>query len=179
MGKVLWFTGLSGSGKSTISDVLQKELEKLGLRIRTFDGDVVRRELHKHLGFTPEDIIENNRLITLLCQENISKYDFILVPIISPFNSSRENARKVLEKDFIEVFVNCSYEECKNRDVKGLYKKARAGQIGEFTGISSPYEKPEKPEMIVNTGVASLDDCVCQVLTEMELRGYIKVANQA
>jgi len=81
--------------------------------------------------------------------------------------------------DFMEIFCDSSIEVCETRDVKGLYKKARAGQIGEFTGISSPYEKPEKPEMIVNTGVASLDDCVCQVLTEMELRGYIKVANQA
>src|SRR3989338_2805235 len=121
--KVLWFTGLSGSGKTTIALALQKELEKRNKKFKVFDGDVVRQKLHKHLGFTPEDIKENNRLIAELCLKQINKYDFILVPIISPFRESRENARKILGNSFIEVYVKALLETVIERDVKVYYKK--------------------------------------------------------
>src|SRR3989338_3893085 len=108
--KVLWFTGLSGSGKTTIALALQKELEKRNKKVRIFDGDIVRQELHKHLGFTPADIKENNRLISELCLKHINDFDFILVPIISPFTESRKKARTLLGKSFIEIYVKAPLE---------------------------------------------------------------------
>ena len=149
--KVLWFTGLSGSGKSTIVDFLIEEFNKSGKTFTVFDGDDVRKRLHKHLGFTPEDIKENNRLITKLCKKEFGKVDFILIPIISPFKESRDNARKLFDKDFLEIYIDCSYDDCKKRDVKGLYKKAEAGEIENFIGLHVPYEPPENAEIKINS----------------------------
>lgn len=149
--KVLWFTGLSGSGKTTISEILIKEFEKKGVTFKTFDGDDVRNKLHKHLGFTPKDIKENNRLIMELCKNEVGKVDYILVPIISPFKESRENARNIFGDNFIEIFLDCSFDECKKRDVKGLYKKAENGTLNNFIGLHVPYEKPETPEILIKT----------------------------
>lgn len=144
--KVLWFTGLSGSGKTTVADILIKNFKSEGKTFQVFDGDDVRKRLHKHLGFTPEDIKENNRLIVELCKEELGKVKFILVPVISPFKESRLNARNSLGKNFIEIHFNCPYEECKKRDVKGLYKKAETGELN-FIGLHVPYEAPDNPEV--------------------------------
>ncbi|MDD4601881.1 MAG: adenylyl-sulfate kinase [Negativicutes bacterium] len=151
--KIVWFTGLSGSGKTTIADKLCEELTALGKQIMVIDGDVIRMTKHTELSFSPEDIKENNRLIALMCQENMGKYDYILVPIISPFRESRKSARELLQSGFIEVFINTSLEECVLRDVKGLYRKALAGEIENFIGVSenTPYEKPYKPDISIDT----------------------------
>jgi len=153
MTKVLWFTGFSGSGKTTIATKLKDRLEKQGKKVRIFDGDDVRNTLHRHLGFTPQDIMENNRLIAELCLKHSSDYDYILVPIISPFKESRKMARELLKGGFIEVHVNCHLKKCIERDVKGHYKKALAGEIKNFIGIAkeNPYEPPENPEIILDT----------------------------
>jgi len=149
--RILWFTGLSGSGKTTIADSLIKEFAKNGKTSIVFDGDDVRKRLHRHLGFTPEDIKENNRLIIELCKEEIGKTDYILVPVISPFKESREFARKTLGENFVEVYINCSFDECKKRDIKGLYNKAESGELKNFIGLHVPYEPPENPEIEIDS----------------------------
>ncbi len=171
MVKVLWMTGLSGSGKTTISSVLREKLEKLGKKVKILDGDDVRNTLHKHLGFTPQDIKQNNRLIVDLCKRHSKEFDFILVPIISPFRESREYARKELGLDFIEVFIKCSLKECIRRDVKGHYKKALSGEMENFIGISDnvPYEEPKSPEIIANTEKESVEESVEKILKSLAM----------
>ena len=137
--KVLWFTGLSGSGKTTIANLLIENFRGRKISYEVFDGDEVRKRFHGHLGFTKEDIIENNRLIIELCKKFYGKVDFILVPIISPFKISRENARKEFGSNFIEIFFDCPYNECKKRDVKGHYKQAEIGELKNFIGLHIPY----------------------------------------
>lgn len=151
---VLWFTGLSGSGKTTIANMLRKELENAGKEVMVIDGDVIRSTSHKKLNFTPEHIKENNRLIALMCYNNLCKYDIILVPIISPFRESRNSARKLLFPCFVEVYISTDIKECIRRDTKGLYKKALAGLIDNFIGIAPdvPYEIPDNPEIKIDTG---------------------------
>src|SRR3989338_2108971 len=133
---VLWFTGLSGSGKSTIADSLSNILKAKGYKIKILDGDVVRNTLHRHLGFTRKDILLNNKLISQLALKYLDTHDIILVPIISPYKIGRENARKLLGKHFTEVYIKASLKKCIRRDVKGLYKKALDGEIKNFIGIS-------------------------------------------
>ncbi len=151
--QVLWFTGLSGSGKTTLAEALQEKLEKYGKRVNLIDGDAVRNKLHRHLSFSPEDIQENNRLIALLCKEQTAVYDYLLVPVISPFRRSRKLVREHLAPFFSEIYVKASLEACIERDVKGLYRKALAGEIDNFIGLSEqiPYEVPETPELVVDT----------------------------
>lgn len=165
MAKILWFTGLSGSGKTTIALRLKEELEKQNFKIKVLDGDDVRNTLHKHLGFSPKDIKENNRLIVELCKENFRDFDFIIVPIISPFRESRMKARETFKDNFVEIFINCSIEECIRRDVKGHYKKAIAGEIKNFIGIAKevPFEKPENPEVIICTERDSIEEGVQRI----------------
>lgn len=165
MAKVLWFTGLSGSGKTTIAEKLQEELKNSGRTVKILDGDVVRTTLHKHLGFSPEDIKENNHLIAELCLKYSGEYDYILVPIISPFIESRKKARDLLNKDFIEVYIKCPLEKCMERDVKGHYKKVLSGEIKEFIGIHTPYEIPENPEIILDTVNQDVGECVKEIIT--------------
>src|SRR3989344_9374033 len=143
-GTILWFTGLSGSGKTTIAENLKKKLEQKGKKVEVLDGDVVRSNLHKNLGFSPEDIHENNRLLALLAKEKADNVDYVLLPIISPFREDRDKARAVLGKNFVEVFIEASLQECIKRDVKGHYKKALAGEIKNFIGIAeeNPYQPP-------------------------------------
>jgi len=170
MTKVLWFTGLSGSGKSTISDLIIKKLNENNLTYSVFDGDIVRNKLHKHLGFSPEDIKENNRLIAELCKQDYGKVDFILVPIISPFIESRESARAIFADDFIEIFVDCSYEDCKKRDTKGLYKKADNGELKNFIGLHVPFEPPKNPEIKIDSSNEFPEDSSKKILSFLELK---------
>src|SRR3989344_332425 len=169
MGKVVWFTGLSGSGKTTIALELKKQLENSGKIVEILDGDVVRETLHKNLGFSREDIRENNRLIAGLAKELSSKTDYILVPIISPYKEDRAMVRKIIGDDFIELFVNTPLQKCINRDVKGLYKKALAGEIDDFIGIaeSNPYQPPNNPEIEIFTANQNLQDSVKQILEQL------------
>jgi len=166
--KVLWFTGLSGSGKSTISEKLLDVLEAKGARILVLDGDAVREKYHKHLGFSPEDIKENNKLILELCLDNISggNHDYILVPVIAPFLESRKNARSRLGDSYVEVFIDAPVSECIRRDVKGLYAKAVAGEIKNFIGIDPnvPYERPVDPEVHIESMKVGVDDAVLRIL---------------
>jgi adenylylsulfate kinase len=151
MTKILWFTGLSGSGKTTLANLLKEEFDKQGKKYLIFDGDEVRKKLHKHLGFSMEDIKENNRLIKELCRKSAGKVDYIIVPIISPFRESREEARAIFGKDFMEIYLDCPYEVCRSRDVKGIYKKAEAGEIENFIGLGIPYEPPLNPEIRIDS----------------------------
>jgi len=175
MGKVLWFTGLSGSGKTTIAEKLKAELEQLGKKVELLDGDVVRNTLHKNLGFTPKDIHENNRLLTLLAREKALKADLVLLPIISPFREDREKARTFLGKDFVEVFIDASLDECIKRDVKGHYKKSLAGEIKNFIGIAeeNPYQPPLNPEIKIETTKMDLTEGVLKILQHLRSNGDI------
>ena len=164
-GKVIWLTGLSGSGKSTVSEALHKTLVENGLKAYILDGDKIRTGLCSDLGFSPEDRAENIRRIgevsKLFCDANL----ITIVAFISPYNKDRDNVRKILgEGNFVEVFVDCPVEECEKRDPKGLYKKARAGEIENFTGISAPYEPPENPEVHLKTNESTPEECVEQII---------------
>jgi adenylyl-sulfate kinase len=163
---VLWFTGLSGSGKTTIANKVSEELRRSGKSVVIYDGDVIRNTIHKDLKFTPEDIKENNRKIALLCRENTGLYDFILVPIISPFCESRAYARRLLSPFFIEIYLKTDLSECIKRDIKGLYKKALSGLIDNFIGVSpeTPYEEPGNPEICLDTVKENVDESVSRLL---------------
>ena len=150
-GAVFWFTGLSGSGKSSLAHAVEEELFQLGTRTVVLDGDNVRHGLCGDLGFSDEDRKENIRRISHLAKLFSDNGVVVLTAFISPFQVDRDNARKIIGADFNEIYCDCSVEICEQRDVKGLYKRARAGEIPDFTGISSPYEKPEKPELSIKT----------------------------
>jgi len=174
-GAVVWFTGLSGSGKSTLAHAVEENLYQQGCRTFVLDGDNVRHGLCGDLGFSSADRIENIRRIGEMAKLFMEAGVIVLTAFISPFRADRERVRGMVEHgDFIEIYCDAPIEVCEARDVKGMYKKARAGQIAEFTGISSPYEAPENPELAVNTGRAELDDCTKQVIGEMAQRGLIK-----
>ncbi len=169
MTPILWFTGLSGSGKTTIAEKLKEQLQAKGKRVLTLDGDVVRETLHRNLGFSPEDIHENNRLIAQLAKKESPNYDFIIVPIISPFREDREKARHALsspQTHFIEIFVDTPLEECIKRDVKGHYQKALRGEIKNFIGIAkeNPYEPPFHVEIHIKTKEKTVEESV-QIIT--------------
>lgn len=174
-GAIVWFTGLSGSGKSTLAHAVEESLHQRGCRTFVLDGDNVRHGLCGDLGFSSKDRIENIRRIGEMAKLFMEAGVIVLTAFISPYRADRERVRGMVEHgDFIEIFCNAPIEICEARDVKGMYKKARAGQIAEFTGISSPYEAPENPELSVNTGKEELNDCVKQVIGEMMQRGLIK-----
>jgi len=146
-GKIIWFTGLSASGKSTIANALDLELNKRGLRTYILDGDNVRMRLNKDLGFSPESRKENIRRISEVAKLFADSGTIVMTAFISPYREDRKSAREVIGSDYVEVFVNTPVEECINRDPKGLYKKATAGEIKGFTGIDAPYEEPLNPEI--------------------------------
>jgi adenylylsulfate kinase len=156
---ILWFTGLSGAGKSTLASGLSDALAAAGHRVLILDGDDVRNRLHRHLGFSPDDIRLNNQLIAGLCAENRAGFDFILVPIISPYRDSRAAARKLLEPGFHEIFVSASLDVLHDRDTKGLYAAAKRNEIGNLIGVSpgSPYDIPDTADLVIDTGTESLD----------------------
>ncbi len=156
-GAIIWFTGLSGSGKSTLAHSVEETLHQKGCRTFVLDGDNVRHGLCGDLGFSSEDRIENIRRVGEMAKLYMEAGIIVLTAFISPYRTDRDRVRgMVKEGEFIEIFCDSPIEICENRDVKGLYKKARAGQIAEFTGITSPYEAPVKPELVVNTGSESL-----------------------
>ena len=172
---IVWFTGLSGSGKSTLAHAVEETLHRQGCRTFVLDGDNVRHGLCGDLGFSSKDRVENIRRIGEMAKLFMEAGVIVLTAFISPFRADRERVRGMVEHgDFIEIYCDAPIGVCESRDVKGMYKKARAGLIAEFTGISSPYEAPEDPELTVNTGTAELDDCVQQVIGEMVQRGLIK-----
>ncbi len=150
-GFVFWFTGLSGSGKSSLAHAIEERLFQSKIRTVVLDGDNVRHGLCGDLTFSDSDRKENIRRISHLAKLFADNGVVVLTAFISPFIIDRENARKIIGNDFHELYCDCSIEICEQRDVKGLYKRARAGEIPDFTGISSPYEKPNKPELVINT----------------------------
>ncbi|WP_206081353.1 adenylyl-sulfate kinase [Mariprofundus ferrooxydans] len=172
---ILWFTGLSGAGKSTLAHALEEQLHCMGMRTFVFDGDNVRHGLCSDLGFSPADREENIRRIGEMAKLFIQAGVIALTAFISPFRSDRDRVRALVpEGDFIEVYCRASLDDCEARDVKGLYAKARKGEIKDFTGISSPYEEPDAPELIVDTGSQPLDLCVDQVIRYLTDCGIIK-----
>ncbi len=172
---ILWFTGLSGAGKSTLAHAVEDRLYHKGCSTFVLDGDNVRHGLCSDLAFSNKDRVENIRRIGEVAKLTIEAGIITLTAFISPFRSDRSVARKLVPHgDFIEIYCECSLEKCEKRDVKGLYKRARAGEISDFTGISSPYEQPLKPELAVDTGTHSIDECVDKVMTLLIERGIIK-----
>lgn len=172
---VLWFTGLSGSGKSTVSVQLEKELHAMGIRTYRLDGDNVRHGLNKNLGFSPEDRTENIRRIGEVSTLMVDAGLFTLSAFISPYRADRNNVRELVQDDeYIEVFVKARVETCESRDPKGLYKKARAGEIKGFTGIDAPYEEPNNPEIVIDTDKLSLEESVQVIVTYLQEKGYLK-----
>ncbi|MBW3622278.1 MAG: adenylyl-sulfate kinase [Armatimonadetes bacterium] len=176
-GCTIWLTGLSGSGKSTIANELDYRLWQQGARSYVLDGDNIRMGLNKGLGFSPEDRTENIRRIGEVAKLFTSAGVINVTAFISPYRDDRNQARSVQEEgDFIEVYVECALEECEKRDPKGLYQKARAGQIPEFTGISAPYEEPENPELVVRTDRNNVEECVDQILNHLKEKGVFSVS---
>ena len=173
-GCTIWMTGLSGSGKSTLANALDDALWQRGIRSYVLDGDNVRHGLNKDLGFSPEDRTENIRRIGEVAKLFTEAGIINTTAFISPYRSDRDRARASQgEGDFIEVYVQASVDECEKRDTKGLYAKARAGKIPEFTGISAPYEEPEKPEVVVNTETQSVEESLAAIIGYLEAQGYL------
>lgn len=172
---VLWFTGLSGSGKSTLAHAVEEQLFQLGCHTYVLDGDNVRHGLCGDLGFSDQDRKENIRRIGEVSKLFIDAGAIVLTAFISPFKEDRQRVRGLLPHgDFFEIYCAASLDQCELRDVKGLYAKARAGEIKHFTGISSPYEEPVNPELTVQTGQDSLENCVDQVIELLVSRGKIR-----
>jgi adenylyl-sulfate kinase len=172
-GFTLWFTGLSGSGKSTITGLLVEELDKRGSRVEVLDGDIVRENLSKGLGFSKEDRDINIRRIAFVA-DLLSRNDVpVITAAISPYREIRDEARALMNGRMIEAYVKASVEECERRDVKGLYAKARAGEIKEFTGVSDPYEPPENPELVLDTEQETPEESARKILVYLEERALI------
>jgi adenylylsulfate kinase len=173
-GATIWLTGLSGSGKSTIAVAAEAEIVRRGRLGYVLDGDNVRHGLNSNLGFSPDDRTENIRRIGEVAKLFTDSGVLCFTSFISPYRADRDTARALMaEGDFIEVYVDADVATCEERDPKGLYKKARAGEIPEFTGISAPYEAPEKPELVVPTGSQSLEESVMTLVDYLEQKGYL------
>ena len=171
-GFTVWFTGLPSSGKSTLAKVLRDEIEKKNRHVEILDGDEVRLRLSKGLGFSKEDRDENIRRISYVAKIITRCGAVALTCAISPYKSVRQEARQEIQ-DFIEVFVDCELDECVKRDVKGLYKKALSGEIKNFTGISDPYEKPDNPEIIVNTSSETIEQSLKIIVNGLVKLGHL------
>jgi len=170
----IWMTGLPASGKSTLAVALEKALWDRGVHAFVLDGDNVRHGLNKDLGFSPEDRNENIRRIGEVAKLFTTAGVINITAFISPYRADRDQARKLMtDGEFLEVFVDCTLEECERRDPKGHYKKARAGEIREFTGVSAPYEPPLQPEIVVHTDRENESDCVRAILNYLDANGYI------
>ena len=173
---ILWFTGLSGSGKSTVANAVEQYLHKHGIRTYILDGDNVRHGLNGDLSFSEEDRKENIRRIGEVSKLFIDAGVMVLTSFISPFIEDREFVRGIVDNhEFIEVYIKCPIEVCEQRDVKGLYQRARAGEIKQFTGIDSPYEAPESAEIIVDTSTMTIGEAVASIVTYLENNNYIQL----
>ena len=171
---ILWFTGLSGAGKSTLAHALEDRLHGLGKRTYVLDGDNIRKGLCSDLGFSDDDRTENIRRIGEVAKLMIDAGIIVMTAFISPFRTDRQVARDLVKDgDFIEVFCDAPLDVCEHRDVKGLYKKARAGEIPEFTGISSPYEEPVTPELKIETVNKDVDECVNMIIEYLQTNAYL------
>ncbi|MDB3905456.1 adenylyl-sulfate kinase [Crocinitomicaceae bacterium] len=160
-GIALWLTGLSGSGKSTLANGLHQKLFEIGMHSIVLDGDNTRLGINKDLGFSNEDRIENLRRVAEITKLFVETGHIVITAFISPFKENRIQAKKIIsENDFLEVYIDSTLETCEHRDVKGLYKKARLGEVKDFTGISSPYEKPDSSDIHINTNKSSISESV-------------------
>lgn len=169
-GILIWLTGLSGSGKSTVGSALEHRLYKAGRATYLLDGDNVRHGLNSDLGFSERDRTENIRRIGEVAKLFVDAGIITIATFVSPFKNDRTAVRNLIGEGFVEVHVDCDIKTCMNRDPKGLYKKAVSGEISEFTGISSPYEIPEKPEVTVNTASSQVEECVDRIIAFIEER---------
>lgn len=173
-GAVLWFTGLSGSGKSTLSKAMDKRLHDLGIRTYLLDGDNLRQGLNSDLGFSKADRMENIRRVAEVAKLFLETGMIVLAAFISPYRRDRQLAREIIgTENFLEIYVQCSLQECERRDPKGLYMKARQGEITRFTGISDPYESPVSPEMIVPTEAESVREASERILEKLRVKHFI------
>jgi len=173
-GVTVWLTGLSGSGKSTIAVGAERELVRRGRLAYVLDGDNVRHGLNKNLGFSPVDRTENIRRIGEVAKLFTDAGVIAMTSFISPYRSDRDGVRALLAPgDFVEVYVSATVETCESRDVKGLYQRARKGEIPEFTGISAPYEAPERPELVLDTNRQGVDESVASLVAHLEKNGYL------
>jgi adenylylsulfate kinase len=177
-GVTVWFTGLSGSGKSTIARILEKRLRALGRNVEILDGDVVRTNLSKGLGFSKEDRDTNIKRIGFVCHLLSRNGVVAISAAISPYRAVRDYNRSLIG-NFVEVYARCALGECEKRDPKGLYKKARAGEIKGFTGIDDPYEEPLKAEVICDTDKETAEESAQKVILKLEQLGYITVESQS
>lgn len=177
-GFTVWFTGLPSSGKSTLAQLLQKKLTDLGWANELLDGDEVRQRLTKDLGFSKEDRNENLRRIMFVAKLLSRNGIAAITATISPYSSIREEARREIDQ-FVEVYVKCPLNVCINRDVKGLYRRALAGEIDNFTGISDPYEEPVNPEVIIETACESPEGSIQKLITQLEAKGYVTNYSQS
>jgi adenylylsulfate kinase len=176
-GVVIWFTGLSGSGKSTLANEVEVALFERGCHTYILDGDNIRHGLNKDLGFSPRDREENIRRIGEVAHLFAQAGIIVMTAFISPYIADRDLARTLNPPgDFIEIYCRCSLEECERRDTKGLYKKARAGEVKEFTGISAPYEEPQQPELVLDTDEETLKESAARVLALLEEKKIIAPA---
>lgn len=174
-GAVLWFTGLSGCGKSTIANAVDRKLYQAGKHTFVLDGDNIRMGLNKNLGFTPEDRTENIRRIGEVAKLFTHAGTITLSAFISPYRADRQQVRDLMGPgEFVEIYVNASLETCEKRDPKGLYKKARAENLPNFTGISAPYEVPENPELVLDSNNKGVDELANEVVAYLEKNGYLR-----
>ena len=174
-GAVVWITGLPSSGKSSLAHEVERRLFELGCNSYVLDGDNIRHRLNKDLGFSPEDRTENIRRISEVANLLTEAGVIVLTAFISPYQEDRDQARALNDPgSFFQVFCKCSIEECERRDPKGLYLRARKGELPEFTGVSAPYEEPRNPEIVVEADRCSLEDCAEQILHYLEQKGVIR-----
>ncbi len=177
---ILWFTGLSGSGKSTISDALEEYLHDMSIRTYILDGDNIRHGLNGDLGFSEVDRKENIRRIGEVGKLFVDAGVMVLTSFISPFREDRDFVRSIVgEREFVEIYIKCPLEVCEERDIKGLYAKARRGEIKEFTGIDSPYEEPVDPEIIIDASKLTVDEAVTQITQYLVHNGYINLRRRS
>ena len=179
-GAILWFTGLSGAGKSTLANAVEEQLFAEGCVTYVLDGDNVRHGLNGDLGFSPEDRTENIRRIGEVARLFVDAGAIVLTAFISPYRADRDRIREAVThpRDFIEIFVDCPLDVCEERDPKGLYEKARSGEIPEFTGISAPYEAPENPEICVDTKELGVQEAASRVVEYLRAGGYLHLESE-